>query len=80
MSPSELAPHIDDPEERYVVAGRMLAEIRRRTLAAQQPDERTKRCPGCGLTKPIDAFGINSTRQDGRQIYCKPCRLPKGEQ
>ena len=33
-----------------------------------------KRCPQCGKTKPIGAFGVHSGRKDGRQSTCKVCK------
>lgn len=33
-----------------------------------------KHCRGCGLDKPMDAFGRNAKRPDGLQDHCKPCR------
>jgi len=32
-----------------------------------------KRCPDCGLTKPVAAFSKNAARPDGLQYYCKDC-------
>lgn len=32
-----------------------------------------KRCPGCGETKPREAFGKHRSRKDGCGAYCKPC-------
>ena len=32
-----------------------------------------KRCPDCGLTKPVAAFSKNAARPDGLQFYCKAC-------
>lgn len=42
-----------------------------------QPDrvsERTKRCSGCGETKPASKFHKNSTRSDGLQTHCIACK------
>jgi hypothetical protein len=33
----------------------------------------TKRCPDCGLDKPIHEFPHNGSRQDGTGYYCKLC-------
>lgn len=33
-----------------------------------------KRCCDCGLTKPLDAFHVNTAMPDGRQYRCKACR------
>jgi hypothetical protein len=33
-----------------------------------------KRCPGCGLTKPLDQWHKNRTNRDGLHVYCKSCR------
>jgi hypothetical protein len=44
-----------------------------RAKPAYQPSNRTtKRCPSCGLTKPIADFNRNRTRPDG---YASSCRL-----
>lgn len=32
-----------------------------------------KRCPGCGETKPLDAFAINRTQPRDLGGYCLPC-------
>lgn len=32
-----------------------------------------KRCPGCGLTKPLSEWGKGGESQ-GTQAYCKPCQ------
>ncbi len=42
-----------------------------------------KQCSACHETKPIDDFGMNRTRTDGRQHVCRECRkrpeaLPRG--
>lgn len=34
----------------------------------------TKRCPGCGETKPVDLFHRHRRYPDGRQYYCKDCQ------
>lgn len=36
-----------------------------------------KRCPCCGLTKPLDQFSRNRTRKDGVQSRCKACESAK---
>src|SRR5204863_5514003 len=33
-----------------------------------------KRCPRCGLTKPLSEFHLNRVRRDGHQSICKVCR------
>lgn len=33
-----------------------------------------KRCPACGMTKPLGAFSLNRHRSDGVQSYCIDCR------
>lgn len=33
-----------------------------------------KKCAKCGLVKPLEEFGSNSTSSDGRQTYCRPCK------
>lgn len=36
--------------------------------------EQFKRCPKCKADpQPLESFGINKKRLDGRQPYCKPC-------
>ena len=32
-----------------------------------------KRCPTCKQTLPLDTFGKNKGRHDGRQGICRPC-------
>jgi len=32
-----------------------------------------KRCPRCGMTRPISKFGTQSGSKDGRQGYCLDC-------
>lgn len=32
-----------------------------------------KHCPSCDLDKDIEDFGLNRSRPDGRQNYCKEC-------
>lgn len=34
----------------------------------------SKRCPGCGLEKPIEAFSKDRAQRDELQVHCKPCR------
>ena len=34
-----------------------------------------KTCPGCGETRPLEAFYKNSRSKDGRQARCKQCQL-----
>lgn len=34
----------------------------------------TKFCNNCKQYKPITSFGINLTKYDGLQTYCKPCQ------
>lgn len=33
----------------------------------------TKRCKDCGEVKPLDEFGADKRRTDGKKSYCKPC-------
>lgn len=39
----------------------------------QYASEGLKRCPVCESVKPLDAFGINRKRKDGRQSNCRAC-------
>lgn len=32
-----------------------------------------KHCPKCQEDKPLDAFGRNDSKSDGRQAWCRPC-------
>lgn len=34
----------------------------------------TKTCPRCETDLPLDAFGVNRSRRDGRQSCCLECR------
>ena len=33
-----------------------------------------KHCKGCDETKPLNEFGPNKAKKDGKQGYCKPCQ------
>ena len=33
-----------------------------------------KACSSCGDTKPVSAFGRDSSRSDGLEVRCKECR------
>src|SRR5262245_17505347 len=33
-----------------------------------------KKCTACGATKPIEEFGVDRARRDGRASRCRPCR------
>ncbi len=35
---------------------------------------KAKRCTGCGLEQPLDAFDRDPARRDGRASHCKGCR------
>lgn len=43
-------------------------------------DVKTKRCPKCGIEKPLEMFSRNSTRKDGWDCYCKECVAKKVKQ
>lgn len=51
---------------------------RRKKNAARNPDEivipSEKRCPRCGITRPLSEWPGNRTRFDGLEGYCKPCK------
>lgn len=32
-----------------------------------------RRCPRCEAIKPIEEFGLNRARKNGRASYCQPC-------
>lgn len=34
-----------------------------------------KRCGKCLVEKPLEEFGRNRPRPDGRSVYCKPCAI-----
>jgi len=34
---------------------------------------RTKQCSKCGTVKPIEDFGVEARRPDGRRCYCRSC-------
>lgn len=40
---------------------------------AQIPALGFKRCTRCHEVKPVEQFGIDQGRKDGRCVYCKPC-------
>ena len=35
-----------------------------------------KKCPHCGLIKPLDSFHNNKSRRDGKNNWCKTCMKP----
>jgi hypothetical protein len=37
-----------------------------------------KICKKCGLTKPLELYGDNKTKIDGKSIYCKECERLRG--
>jgi hypothetical protein len=39
-----------------------------------------KRCPDCGLIKPLDEFPRNKNSKDGRHTYCKRCHNARGRE
>lgn len=39
------------------------------------PSGRLKRCPDCGVTKPVEQFSKATIPKDGRCTYCKACML-----
>ena len=36
-------------------------------------DASTKRCTGCGETKPLEEFNKRAASRDGRQLMCRGC-------
>jgi hypothetical protein len=40
----------------------------------------TKRCPDCGIDKPLAEFPRNKNYSDGRHSYCKPCHNARGKE
>lgn len=39
-----------------------------------------KRCPSCGVVRPVDDFWRNTSRYDGCSTYCKICGQPQKPQ
>jgi len=39
-----------------------------------------KRCPDCGVIKPLDDFPRNRRMKDGRHSYCRPCHNARGQE
>src|SRR5690606_3635204 len=54
-----------------------LREYRKKN-ASRNPDEiivpPEKRCPGCGITRPLSDWSQDSTSPDGLDSHCKPCK------
>ena len=67
------------PEERVRDATRALgweddvADSAARALARRQASA-GKTCARCSVHKPFGAFGVDSTRVDGREPRCRVCR------
>ncbi|WAA67788.1 hypothetical protein [Microbacterium oxydans] len=36
-----------------------------------------RRCPRCGVVKPLPEFPRNRSRPDGRTAYCRPCHAER---
>lgn len=69
-----LVDHLD-PEDRPAHLAAILGEVGRRVRASNvTTQEARKRCPRCQETKPLTAFGLHSSRSDGRQAICRICR------
>ena len=64
----------DDREEALATLRAMIARRRRRAVVGPRILRDEKRCPGCDTVKPIEAFGLNASSPDGRQVRCRPCR------
>ena len=47
---------------------------RGRQASKEEIEEGSCFCPGCDKVRPLTAFGKDSTRPRGVQLYCKPCR------
>lgn len=35
--------------------------------------DKVKHCPRCGVTKPLEKFGADRTKRDGRMSHCRDC-------
>ena len=50
----------------------------RKKIAARKPDEipipPEKRCPKCGVTRPVSDWHQNLAQLDGLAAHCKPCK------
>src|SRR3990167_750143 len=57
------------PCKRDYFRDRYAAKFRKRPIL---PDGQ-KFCPVCKRVLPVEAFGINPGRRDGRQVYCGKC-------
>lgn len=38
-----------------------------------------KRCPKCGVVKPLDQFHVARNKPDGRQTHCRECKRQWGK-
>ncbi|MDA0184121.1 hypothetical protein OJ997_27680 [Solirubrobacter phytolaccae] len=52
--------------------------LRRPASVPSDETEPTKFCRPCGATKPVDDFGIDRSRRDGRMNRCKVCDRARG--
>ena len=41
--------------------------------------EGSRRCPDCGLVKPLDEFPRSRNAKEGRGAYCRPCHNARGK-
>ncbi len=79
MALEDVVAHITDPEERAEALSKIRHEIarrQRREVEAAKPTliRSEKHCPRCRTVKPIEDFGIDRSRADGRYGYCRACR------
>lgn len=58
---------------RQAAAGKSVREVRTVPVGA-------RRCPDCGLTKPLSEFPRNRSEASGYAGYCKPCHNARGRE
>lgn len=46
-------------------------------MAEWDPIKFERRCPRCGVTKPLPEFARNRAKPDGRASYCRPCHADR---
>ena len=50
-----------------------MAKLGRKSLKEMGVKRIAKRCPSCGVTKPIDDFCVKRKEADGHCTYCRDC-------
>lgn len=80
MTLSSLTAHLgDDADHLADILGEAARRVRASSSGPRLVREE-KRCPRCETVKPIDDFGVDRSRPDGRHGFCRACRRPDSKE